>query len=139
MTTANTIGAGFTEGSVEVDGFPVRYFEAGEGEPLVVLHGAGGPEFTVALDLLARTRRVVLLEMPGFGERVNDVHQGLAEFAEAVARAVEAIGIDRYQLLGTSLGGATALHIALAHPDRLVSLVLDAPAAFREGATPPAG
>ena len=131
-------GADFTEGTVEVQGFTVRYFEAGEGEPLAVLHGAGGPQFSRALDLLARQRRVVLLEMPGFGDQVNDVHQAPAELAEAVAEAFAAIGVDRYHLLGTSFGGGIALHVALAHPDRVISLVLEAPAAFREGATSPA-
>jgi pimeloyl-ACP methyl ester carboxylesterase len=131
-------GADFTEGTVEVQGFTVRYFEAGEGEPLAVLHGAGGPQFSRALDLLARQRRVVLLEMPGFGDQANDVHQEPAELAEAVADALAAIGVDRYHLLGTSFGGGIALHVALAHPDRVISLVLEAPAAFREGATSPA-
>src|ERR1700761_4284848 len=131
-------GAGFTEGTVEVQGFTVRYFQAGEGEPLAVLHGAGGPQFSRALDFLARQRRVVLLEMPGFGEQANDVHQAPAELAEAVAEAFAAIGIDRYQLLATSFGGGIALHVAHAHPDRVISLVLEAPAAFREGATSPA-
>ena len=131
-------GADYTEGTVEVQGFTVRYFEAGEGEPLAVLHGAGGPQFSRALDLLARQRRVVLLEMPGFGDQANDVHQAPAELAEAVAEAFAAIGVDRYHLLGTSFGGGIALHVALAHPDRVVSLVLEAPAAFREGATSPA-
>src|ERR1700722_17376991 len=131
-------GADFTEGTVEVQGFSVRYFEAGEGEPLAVLHGCGGPQFSRALDLLARQRRVVLLEMPGFGDQANDVHQEPAELAEAVAEAVAAIGVDRYHLLGTSFGGGIALHVDLAHPDRVISLVLEAPAAFRVGATSPA-
>ena len=58
MTTGSTSivaeapGAAFTQGSVTADGFTVRYFEAGTGSPIVVLHGAGGPRFTVALDLL---------------------------------------------------------------------------------------
>ena len=54
------------------------------------------------------------------------------------AEAFAAIGIDRYHVLGTSFGGGIALHLALAHPDRVISLVLEAPAAFREGATSPA-
>jgi pimeloyl-ACP methyl ester carboxylesterase len=131
-------GAGFTEGTVEVQGFTVRYFQAGEGEPLAVLHGAGGPVLTRALDLLSQQQRVVLLEMPGFGDQANDVHQSPAELAEAAAEAFAAIGIDRYHLLATSFGGGIALHVALAHPDRVISLVLEAPAAFREGATSPA-
>jgi pimeloyl-ACP methyl ester carboxylesterase len=131
-------GAAFTEGTVTVQDFTVRYFQAGEGEPLAVLHGAGGPRLTLALDLLARQHRVVLLEMPGFGDQANDVHTTPAELAEAAAEAFAAIGIDRYHVLGTSFGGGIALHLALTHPDRVISLVLEAPAAFREGATSPA-
>lgn len=144
MTTIDrTPGAGFVASSVEIDGFTVRYHEAGPiasplGDPLVVLHGAGGLHFSVALDLLAHTRRVVLVEMPGFGEQVNDVHRSSDELAEAVAQAVEAIGLERYHLLGHSIGGTIALHVALAHPARVASLVLDGPAGFREGATAPA-
>jgi pimeloyl-ACP methyl ester carboxylesterase len=138
-TTEHAPGAGFAEATVAVQGFTVRYFQAGEGgDPLAVLHGAGGPRFSAALDLLAQQRRVILLEMPGFGEQPNDVHATPAELAEAAAEAFEAIGADRYHLLGTSFGGGIALHLALAHPDRVISLVLEAPAAFREGATSPA-
>lgn len=140
MTTATTQvpGADFAEATVDIQGFMVRYHSAGTGEPVVVLHGAGGPRFTRALDLLARQRQVIVLEMPGFGQQVNDVHQTPGELAEAVAEAVALIGLERYHLLGTSFGGGIALHIALAHPDRVISLVLEAPAAFREGATSPA-
>lgn len=144
-TTEQAPGAGFAEGHVEIEGFTVRYHQAGPtaatgepADPLVVLHGAGGLHFSVALDLLARVRRVVLVEMPGFGEQVNDVHQSSDELAEAIARTVEAIGIERYHLLGHSLGGIVALHLAFAHPDRLASLVLDGPAGFREGESAPA-
>ena len=145
MTTSTTPaapeqfpGAEFTEGTVQVAGFTVRYYDAGMGEPVAVLHGAGGPRFTVGLDLLAQQRRVVLLEMPGFGDQADDVHQAPAELADAVAEAFAEIGLERYHLLGTSFGGAIALHVALAHPERVVSLVLEAPAAFRVGGESPA-
>lgn len=131
-------GAGFTEHTVEIEGFTVRYLEGGAGEPLVVLHGAGGLRPSRALDLLARRHRVVQIEMPGFGDRPNETHQTMAELAAAVAEAVSAIGVERYHLLGTSFGGAAAAWLALAHPDRVISLVLEAPAAFRDGATSPA-
>jgi pimeloyl-ACP methyl ester carboxylesterase len=134
----SAIGAAFREGTVQIDGFTVRYFTAGAGEPLVVLHGAGGLQFSRPLDHFAESRRVVLLELPGFGEQVNDVHGTQAELAEAAAQAVAAIGLDRYHVLGTSFGGAIALNLVLAHPDRVISVVLEAPAAFREGATSPA-
>ena len=138
-TTDVVPGAGFTEATVEIQGFTVRAFQAGEGgDPLAVLHGAGGARLSAALDLLAQQRRVILLEMPGFGDQPNDVHTTPAELAEAAAQAFAALGVERYHLLGTSFGGAIALHLTLAHPDRVISLVLEAPAAFREGATSPA-
>jgi len=130
-------GADFTEHSVTADGFTVRYYEAGQGEPLVVLHAAGGPRFSVALDLLAADRRVILVEMPGFGAEPNTRTQTLAEMSGAVAATVEALGIKRYHVLGTSFGGAVAVRLALDVPDRLISLVLEGPATFRVGATPP--
>lgn len=130
-------GAGFTASSVTADGFTIRYFEAGAGDPLVVLHGAGGPRFTVALDLLAARWRVILFEMPGWGAAPNTRTETLAGLADTMASAVAAAGITRYHLLGTSLGGAVATRLALAYPDRLVSLVLEGPATFRVGATPP--
>src|SRR5262245_19772016 len=106
MTTAPTAPAAlFTEGAVEADGFTIRYFEAGEGDPLVVLHGAGGLQFSPALDLLAGRLRVILLEMPGFGDQPNDRHNSLAELAATIHLATRALGLDRFHLLGHSFGG----------------------------------
>jgi pimeloyl-ACP methyl ester carboxylesterase len=133
--TTDQIGASFTECAVTVDGLRIRYFEAGQGDPLVVLHGAGGLRFSRALDLLAHDRRVVLMEMPGWGEHSGYQCETLEELAATVAGVVVAIGIERYDLLGTSLGGAVATLLALDFPERVRSLVLAAPATFRVGAT----
>jgi pimeloyl-ACP methyl ester carboxylesterase len=133
-----TPGTGFTEHTIEADGFTVRYAESGSGDALVVLHGAGGLRHTLVLDTLARQYRVVAIEMPGFGDQPNETHRTMAELAQSVGRVIEAIGLDRYHLLGTSFGGATAAHLAAARPDQVISLVLEAPAAFRDGATSPA-
>ena len=50
------IGSGFREGLVDADGFRIRYQDAGEGPPLVHLHGAGGLELTLVLDAPATIR-----------------------------------------------------------------------------------
>ncbi len=55
----------FHEGWVEADGFRIRFMEAGDGPPLVHLHGAGGVHLTLAHELLSQTYRVIVLEMPG--------------------------------------------------------------------------
>jgi len=137
MAGATAMGAGLREGSVEAAGFTVRYWEAGEGPTLVYLHPAGGPWQRAPLDRLADGFRVVRFEMPGWGTQPNDEVDTLAQLATQLAEAVAVAGIDGYHLMGTSLGGAVALHMAVQFPERVTSLVLEAPAAFREGATPP--
>ena len=134
-------GADFREGYVEADGFRVRYMQAGQGAPLVHLHGAGGLRLTPAHDLLARRFRVVAFEMPGFGlSPENTKTRSMPELASTMARAAQALGLDTFNLMGTSFGGKTALWLAVQAPERVPALVLEAPAAIRpEGTEPPSG
>jgi pimeloyl-ACP methyl ester carboxylesterase len=129
-------GAMFTEGFVDAAGFHVRYLSAGDGPAVLYLPGAGGPVMTYALDELAERYRVIVVEYPGWGAQPNDV----ADFdglAAQVADIATALGLDRFHLMGTSFGGACALHFAAAHPERVESLVLEAPAKFREASVHP--
>src|SRR5262252_889652 len=131
----------FEEGFVEADGFRIQYLEAGDGPPLVHLHGAGGLRLTPAHDLLSRQFRVIAFEMPGFGEsRANTQTREMPELANTMARAAGKLGLDAFNLMGTSFGGKTALWLALHQPQRVQALVLEAPAAIRpEGAQAPSG
>ena len=134
--TAATIGSAFVVRSVEAAGFTVRCWEAGEGTPIVCLPGAGGPRLTRALDLLAERFRVLVIELPGWGDQPNDV----ADFdglADQVADVIAAVGLDAYHLLGTSLGAACALHLVTRHLERIISLTVEAPAKFRVGSRHP--
>lgn len=137
MSTTTTPGTQFAEHHVEADGFRVRYLTAGSGEPLVMLHGAGGIELNPAHDLLAREFHVHVVEMPGFGDDANTRTTSLADLADTVAATASAIGLDTFRLLGTSFGGSTALWVALRHPLRVSHLVLEVPASFRTGAPRP--
>jgi pimeloyl-ACP methyl ester carboxylesterase len=134
-------GAAFQEGHVEADEFRIRYMEAGDGPPLVHLHGAGGLRLTPGHDLLSRQFRVIVFEMPGFGQSPENTRtQSLAELAATMAKAVEKLGIDSFNLMGTSFGGKTALWLALQRREKVLALVLEAPAAIRpEGARAPSG
>ncbi len=139
-TAVSTPGAAFTEGFVEADGFRIRYLQAGQGTPLVHLHGAGGLHLSPAHDLLSRSHRVIAFEMPGFGNSAPNTQESMAEFAATMGRAIDQLGIETFNLMGTSFGGKTALWLALQQPERVSALVLEAPAAIRpEGAPPPAG
>jgi len=130
----------FSERRVSVDGIDLRVLGAGWGPPLVYLHGAGGLHLTRAHELLAERHRVVAFELPGFGAASQ--HTSSATFAALAATmrlALAAAGIDGgYTLVGTSFGGATALHMALAEAEAatgegagaIEALVLISPAAF---------
>jgi pimeloyl-ACP methyl ester carboxylesterase len=129
-------GAAFVERTVEAAGFTVRVLEAGSGPDVLYLSGAGGVNLTFALDLLAERFHVMVVEYPGWGAQPNDVadFDGLARQVEAIATA---LGLQRFHLAGTSFGGACALHFVTLFPDRVESLVLEAPAKYREASTDP--
>jgi pimeloyl-ACP methyl ester carboxylesterase len=141
LASRSAPGAAFREGQVEADGFRIRYAEAGQGVPLVHLHGAGGLRLTPAHDLLSRHFRVIAFEMPGFGHSPENARsRTMPELAMTMARAADALRLDRFNLWGTSFGGKTALWLAAQQPERVLGLVLEAPAAIRpEGVEPPSG
>ena len=131
----------FTEKFVEADGFRIRYMEAGDGPALVHLHGAGGLRLSPAHDLLAKQYRVIAFEMPGFGDSTENTRSdGIEALASTMAEAVRALGIEAFDLLGSSFGGKVALWLAVQHPNMVRALVLEGPAAIRPvGMRPPSG
>ena len=132
-------GAVFTEGYVEADGFRIRYKEAGQGEPLVSLHGAGGMRLYRSHELLAVQYRVIVFEVPGFGQSpANERSQSMPDLARTMAQAATNLGLERFNLMGNSFGGTLALWLAVEQPERIQALILVAPAAIRpEGVVPP--
>jgi pimeloyl-ACP methyl ester carboxylesterase len=98
--------------------------------PVVLIHGASGNmgDLRFALgDRLARTRRVVLVDRPGHGW--SDRPGGKADASPArqaalIAQALDGIGLDRFVLVGHSLGGTVAAAFARAYPERVAGLVL---------------
>jgi pimeloyl-ACP methyl ester carboxylesterase len=131
--------ADFTQAYVEADGFRIRYLQAGEGPPVVWLHGAGGPHLKNGHHLLAATHRVIALEMPGFGDSAaNERHQTSPDMAATLVQAIRALEVDQCVIWGTSFGGRIALWLALEAPDLVEKIVLEAPIAILpEGHQPP--
>ncbi len=126
--------------SAQVNGITINYYEAGTGSdlggglPLVMLHG-GGPgasswsNFGSALPGFAEQFRTILIDQPGFGgsdkpEVVGNYYRHAATY---VVGLLDELGIDRVHLLGNSLGGGTAMRLALEHPDRVGRLILMGP------------
>jgi pimeloyl-ACP methyl ester carboxylesterase len=122
----------FTEGFVEADGFRIRCLQAGVGDVLVHIHGAGGLRLTPAHEILSEQFRVISLEVPGFGPSpANQQTRSMAELGHTMNLALAALGIERYVVWGTSFGSKVALFMALDGPESVQSLVLEAPAAIR--------
>lgn len=137
--TVEAAGQGFVEQSVEVDGFRIRYLESGSGEPIVWVHGAGGLQSSFALDDLASDHRVLMVELPGFGDsEINERTESAGEMAATLAEFIGAVDVAPVHLWGTSMGGIVATHLALDHPKLVKSLVLEGPGPFRSGAVNPA-
>lgn len=126
----------FDERHIDADGFTIRYEVGGVGSPLLVIHGAGGPIRTHGLELLAESYQVHIVELPGFGDTVNDRTSSALDMARTVLALADALGFEQFDLLGTSMGGVVAAWAAAEAPDRIRHLVLEAPAAFRPDSDP---
>jgi pimeloyl-ACP methyl ester carboxylesterase len=132
--------APFVEAYVDSDGFRIRYLEAGTGPPLVWLHGGGGLHLSRAHALLADRYRVIALEVPGFGSAANDRSASYPDLGATMAGAVRQLGVERFNLWGTSFGSIVALWWAIGDSASIDALVLECPAAIvPEGAVRPSG
>jgi pimeloyl-ACP methyl ester carboxylesterase len=123
--------AAFTEHFVQADGLQIRYLEAGQGNPVVVLPGSEGLTPSPLNNLLSQQFRVIAFEIPGFGRSpVNEGSQSMRNLARTLARAVAAAGLDHYMLVSTSASAPLALWQALDAQERIEALVLISPAAL---------
>ncbi len=107
----------------------------GRGDPLVLIHGLATTRciWRHAAPRLARSRQVVTLDVPGFGD-ARPVGRGfdLERVADRVAEDLRASGVPApYALVGHSMGGAVALTLAARDPRAVRGLVLVSPAGLR--------
>jgi pimeloyl-ACP methyl ester carboxylesterase len=113
--------------TVEVNGMAMHYEVSGEGEPLVVLHGAymSIPAMGAIIPMLAETHRVYALEFQGHG-RTTDIDRPITypNLADDVAAFMEAVGLERADVFGYSMGAGAALQLGIRHPERVDQLVL---------------
>ena len=115
------------EQNVEVEGLPIHYLTAGEGPPLVLLHGAGDNalDWQWVLPDLAATHRVYAPDLPGSPDSARPTADYSPAFFERfVANFLDALDIERAVVAGNSLGGLVALRLSLSKPARVTALVL---------------
>ena len=125
---------------VEVDGLNVAYERAGQGPPLVLLHGyvGDGPAtWRHQLDDLSADFTVVAWDAPGAGESDDPPETfGIAGYADCLAGFIEALGLGSAHVLGLSFGGALALAFQNRHPALVRTLVLASAYAGWRGSLP---
>ena len=120
-----------SSGYAPVNGLRMYYEEHGDpgpGRPLVLLHGGLltiDLSFGEILPELAAGRRVIATELQGHG-RTADIERDIDVrfLADDVAGLLDHLGVGQADVLGFSLGGWTALQLALDHPDRVGRLIL---------------
>jgi 2-hydroxy-6-oxonona-2,4-dienedioate hydrolase/4,5:9,10-diseco-3-hydroxy-5,9,17-trioxoandrosta-1(10),2-diene-4-oate hydrolase len=108
--------------------------EAGAGHPVVLLHG-GGPgatgvsNYSRNVDALAQQYRVIVPDLPGYGQSSKDLDRSdpFGDLAFAVRAMLDELDIEKAHLVGNSYGGAAALRLTLDRPERVDRLVLMGP------------
>lgn len=122
-----------TPKSVTTNGYQTAYYEAGSGDPVVLIHGGGAGadsagNWSSCLPLLAQRKHVYAYDMVGFG---NSEAPDPATFSytqsarnEQLVAFIEALPYERVSVVGNSMGGATGLGVAMRRPELVQNLVL---------------
>ncbi|AWT53828.1 alpha/beta fold hydrolase [Mycolicibacterium smegmatis] len=113
---------------VTTDAGVLRYHEAGDGPPLLLLHGSGPGvtgwrNYRGNLAFFAQHFRCLVLEFPGFG--VSDDFGGhpMLDAQKAAVVFADALGLEQMDIIGNSMGGGVGINFAINHPDRVRRLV----------------
>ncbi len=122
------------------NGRRIHYLDEGSGAVVVFLHGSGSGACGYsnfknnAPELVAAGYRAILPDLIGYGysDKPADVEYPLAFFVECVKQTLDVIGVEKYTLVGNSLGGAIALQFALDYPAQVEKLVLMAPGGLND-------
>jgi pimeloyl-ACP methyl ester carboxylesterase len=124
-------GAAFAEevpegNRVEINGMQMYYEVSGEGDPMIVLHGGfmNIPMMGEIVGRLAETHQVYAVELQGHG-RTTDIDRPITypNLAGDVAAFMEAVGIEKADVFGFSMGAITGLRLAIDHPEKVDQLV----------------
>lgn len=112
---------------IQTKDWKMHYYEAGEGHPLLMLHGSGPgatgwSNFGPNMRELATKYRCIAVDMPGWGKS-DAVTADERDHVEAALQLLDALGIEKAAFIGNSMGGATSIRFAMEHPDRISHLI----------------
>lgn len=119
---------GFADKRLSIRGINIAYWEAGSGEPLVLLHGMGVDRGTL-LDVAGKLTghyRVILPDLPGFGDsdKPERADYGISAQVDNLREIIKALGLHRVHLGGHSMGGWISAGFAASSPEMVESLWL---------------
>lgn len=119
---------------VETCGYRTHFIEAGAGKPLILVHGGGagadarGNWENLCMPLLAPDRRVIAIDMVGFGYSdapdPEAFDYGPESRADQLIAFIEAMGLAPVDIIGNSMGGRTTLATAIRRPDLIGDIIL---------------
>ena len=120
---------------IVIDGNRTLVTITGNGKPLVLLHGLGGPlMWEKVIEPLSRAFRVYVIHLPGFGESDSPKEYFSTKmYAEFLGKILDTLGLQHILITGISYGGQIAVTFAHTHPDRIEKLILIASTGMDKG------
>jgi pimeloyl-ACP methyl ester carboxylesterase len=117
-----------TSRQIDIAEGKLHYHEAGDGPPLLLLHGSGPGVSSWAnyrgnFPVFAEHFRTLALDFPGFGRSYSPETNPVLAAPGAVISFLDALGLESVAVLGNSMGGGVAAQVAAAHPERVSRLV----------------
>ena len=117
--------------SIKTGTFNTNYHDLGKGEPIMFIHGSGPgvsayANWRLCMPILAEKFRVIAPDMVGFGytDRPEGISYDMDTWVQQTIDLMDALGIEKTNLVGNSFGGALALALVIKYPNRFNKVVL---------------
>jgi len=113
--------------TIEAQGAKIHYHNAGEGHPILFLHGSGPgatgwSNFGDNIVELSKRFRTIAIDFPGWGKSALDIPED-GRLVTAVRILLDELGVEKAALVGNSMGGVTSIGFTAAYPDRVSHLI----------------
>ena len=117
--------------SIKTGSFNTNYHDVGSGEPIMFIHGSGPgvsafANWRLCMPELAKKFRVIAPDMVGFGfsDRPEGIRYGMDVWVKQTIDLMDALNLEKVNLVGNSFGGALAIALAIKYPERFDKVVL---------------
>lgn len=121
---------------MDMGGYKLHYVDMGRGRPVVMIHGFADSVYCWHANvkaLLKANLRLILVDQPGLGKSEAPpapYDYTVENQADSILKLCDRIGLDRFSLVGSSMGGGIALYLAWRYPDRVDRVALLDPACY---------